>query len=52
MAAHAQGLWEETMNGDAMKAAHAASSTGEAMKGTHDIGDSIKSVMDLLAKMP
>lgn len=51
MFAHARALYEETMNGDAMKQAHAAA-TGEAMTVTHAMGDGIKTVIDALSKMP
>ena len=52
MAAHARALFDETIKGEAMTAAHKAGSVGEGMKGTHDLGDAVNAVMELLAKMP
>jgi len=51
MFAHAKGLYEETMSGDAMKQLH-ASASGDAMTATHAMGDSINVVIDALSKMP
>lgn len=52
MFVHARALYSETMNGDAMKAAHAGSGGGAGMTGTHELGDSINTVIDQLSKMP
>ena len=52
MAAHARALFDETIKGETMTAAHKAGSVGEGMQGTHDLGDAVNAVMELLAKMP
>lgn len=51
MLEHAKALYGETMNGDAMKAEHAAA-TGDDMVATHALGDSVNALIDALAKMP
>ena len=52
LSAHARALFDETIKGEAMTAAHKADPAGEGMKGTHDLGDAVNAVMELLAKMP
>ncbi len=49
---HARGLYSETINGEAMKAAHAADATGDGMTGTHNLGESVNALIESLAKMP
>ncbi len=52
MFVHARSLYDETMKGGAMTAAHAGAAAGDGMKGTHALGDSVGAVIDLLSKMP
>ncbi|MEQ1910774.1 MAG: hypothetical protein ABMA15_18280 [Vicinamibacterales bacterium] len=52
MFGHARSLYDDTMNGDAMKAAHAGAGGGSSMTSTHELGDSINRVIDQLSKMP
>ncbi len=49
---HARGLYSETINGDAMKAAHAADAAGDGMTMTHNLGESVNALIESLAKMP
>ncbi|MFN7982414.1 MAG: hypothetical protein U0Q11_11190 [Vicinamibacterales bacterium] len=51
MLTHARALYEETMNGDAMKQVH-ATAAGDAMAATHAMGDTVSTVIDALSKMP
>ncbi|MEQ1729246.1 MAG: hypothetical protein ABL982_12795 [Vicinamibacterales bacterium] len=48
---HARGLYAETINGEAMKAAHAADG-GDSMTATHNLGESVNALIESLAKMP
>jgi hypothetical protein len=52
MFAHARALYDETMKGEAMQQSHEAPSPGEGMKATHELGDAVNAVIDLLTKMP
>lgn len=52
MFVHATGLYEQTMNGDGMKATHDAGGSGGSMDATHAMGEKVKILIDSLAKMP
>lgn len=51
MLEHARGLYTETMDGEAMKEAHAGTPAG-GMDAAHALGTSVNALIEALAKMP